>query len=141
MYLTATVTITQCNPTNTECPLYTPTPTPTTSSSSIFTPTPTPSTSTTPSSSSSSFSSYSYAVNTTTSIHYPVANSTAHGGSTGHPTGSIPATYPGLTTTSVPTYGSSPSASATPPTAAANSLGARSGLILAAMGLGAVLLA
>ncbi|KAI0447394.1 hypothetical protein F4803DRAFT_321566 [Xylaria telfairii] len=141
MYLTQTVTITQCNPTNTDCPLYTP---PATTSSSIFTPssypvltTPSPS----PSSSSSS-SSFSYAANTTTtSVYYPIANSTAHGGSTGYPTVSVSSTYPGLTTTPETPTSASSSPSTTPTTGAANSLAAQSGLLVAVMGIGAILLA
>ncbi|KAI0391206.1 hypothetical protein F5Y17DRAFT_470959 [Xylariaceae sp. FL0594] len=65
---------------------------------------------------------------------------------TGYPTGSIPVTYVTLTTTSAqPTSGyptsSAPAGSATPSTGGAGSLTAQSGLIMAVMAMGAMVLA
>lgn len=137
-YLTATMTITQCNPTNTACPLYTPPPS--TSSSSIIT------------SSSSIITSSSSILNTTTSssavpTFYPTLNSTSHAGPTAYPNTTLssfssvyptPTVYP--TTSEYPT--TTPAPTATPvPTGAASLLTMQSGLLMGALGMAAALLA
>lgn len=149
LYMTATVTITQCAPTNTDCPLYTPPPSTSSTSSIASYPVVSSSSSSSsavPSSSSSSssyssFSTYSYPLKTTTPVHYSANSTTAYGGSTGYPTGSIPVSYPTFGTTSAAPTSSSPASTSSPATAGATSLAARSGLVLAAMGIGAFFLA
>ncbi|KXJ95350.1 hypothetical protein Micbo1qcDRAFT_192397 [Microdochium bolleyi] len=127
-YLTATVTLTQCNPANPECPLYVPPPTTSstsTTSSSIHV-------NTTSSVYSVHSSVYSYAVhNTTSSQVYPTAhlNSTA-----AYPTTTYPTTKPQAPTTASPSQ-------PTIPVGAAGALSVQSGLLLGVLGLGAALLA
>ncbi|KAI0505529.1 hypothetical protein F5B22DRAFT_627307 [Xylaria bambusicola] len=145
LYMTATVTITQCAPTNTDCPLYTPPPsTSSTLSTSSYPVLPSSSSSSSPSSSSSfsysSFSSYSYPVKTTTSIHYSANSTAAQGGSTSYPTGSVPVSYPTLGSTSGAATSSSPASTSIPATAGAGSLAIQSSL-LAVLGIGALLMA
>ncbi|KAH7035387.1 uncharacterized protein B0I36DRAFT_347177 [Microdochium trichocladiopsis] len=127
-YLTATVTLTQCNPANPECPLYTPPPT--TSSST---------------STSSTTTSSSIHINTTSVFTYPVHNTTStkvypttHLNSTVvYPTAAYPTTAPPY----VPTTASPAPSQPTIPVGGAGALAVQSGLLMGVLGLGAALLA
>ncbi|EMR62042.1 hypothetical protein MGN70_005332 [Eutypa lata] len=133
--LTAIVTVSKCNPTNTECPLYTPS---------------TTSTSSTPISTSSSCTttSTSSLVNTT-STFYPTSNSTSFAGPTAYPnttlssyTTKAPTVAPSVTPTEIyPTATPEPTTAPTPePTSGAGLVSLQSGLLVGILGLGAAFL-
>ncbi|RYP74623.1 hypothetical protein DL771_002889 [Monosporascus sp. 5C6A] len=154
--LTAVVTVSKCNPTNTDCPLYTPTASSTSSissstSSSITTTS--SSSSSIPSTSSSSISSSNSSSSISSSssaspTFYPTLNSTTFAGSTSYAnttTFSYTTKAPITTPTEIyPTTSSYPTSSSTPeepPTSGAGLAFRQSGLLMGVLGLGVALLA
>jgi len=131
-YLTATVTLTQCNSANPDCPLYTPPPTTSSSiatTSSIYT----------SSSSTSSSVVVSYPVHNTTSSTTKLYPTIHYNSTVVYPTGGYPTTAPQLPTTAN-TVPAQPTTTIVP-VGAAGVLSVQSGLLMGVVALGAALLA